>query len=153
VPNGGWKPIVGDWDGNGTTGVGLYDPVNSTFYLTNNLEAGYAQYTFGYGMPNGGWTPVIGDWDNSGTTGVGLYDPVGSTFYLTNNLNGGYADITINFGTIGTTYDPLVGSWNSSATASAAVSTASETSTSLSARAVDQIDLAELVAQELTPKL
>jgi len=151
VPNGGWKPIIGDWDGNGTTGVGLYDPVNSTFYLTNNLVAGYAQYTFGYGVPNGGWTPVIGDWDGSGTTGVGLYDPLDSVFYLTDNLVGGYADYTISFGQSGTSYQPLVGSWAPTASPSAVASSA--VSSSLSASAVDQIDLAELVEQELTAGL
>ncbi|MGB8169739.1 MAG: hypothetical protein WCF18_19715, partial [Chthoniobacteraceae bacterium] len=32
-----WQPIVGDWNGDGKSGVGLYAPTTSLFYLTNQL--------------------------------------------------------------------------------------------------------------------
>ena len=35
-------PLVGDWDGNGTDTIGLYDPVWSMFYLRNTLTTGMA---------------------------------------------------------------------------------------------------------------
>jgi ELWxxDGT repeat protein len=154
-PGGGWTPLVGDWDGNGTAGVGLFNPNASTFYLTNQFVSGYAQYTFGYGEPGAGWTPQVGDWDASGSDGVGLYAPSSSTFYLTNNLTGGYADYTVGFGQAGHTYKAIVGSWTPKSTSSLASidSTDNAVASSLSPKAVDQIDLADLVEQELTATL
>jgi hypothetical protein len=110
--NAGWETLVGDWDGDGTTGVGLYDPSTSTFYLTNTLATGTAEYTFGYGVPNGGWTPLVGDWNGDGAMGVGLYDPSTSTFYLTSTLATGTAEYTFGYGVPNGGWTPLVGDWN-----------------------------------------
>jgi predicted outer membrane repeat protein len=108
----GWKTLVGDWDGDDTSGVGLYDPNSSTFYLTNAYESGYAQYTFGYGEGGKGWIPLVGDWNGDGRSGVGLYDPQTSTFYLTNSLTTGVAEYTFGFGEANAGWTPLVGDWN-----------------------------------------
>jgi hypothetical protein len=108
----GWKTLVGDWDGDDTSGVGLYDPNTSTFYLTNAYESGYAQYTFGYGEGGKGWIPLVGDWNGDGRSGVGLYDPQSSTFYLTNSLATGVAEYTFGFGEANAGWTPLVGDWN-----------------------------------------
>jgi hypothetical protein len=104
--------LVGDWDGNGTTGVGLYDPHTSIFYLTNALSTGVAQYTFGYGAANAGWTPMVGDWNADGAAGVGLYDPHASIFYLTNQHQTGYAEYAFGYGAANAGWQPLVGDWN-----------------------------------------
>jgi len=45
----GWKPIAGDWNGDGKDTIGLYDPAASFFYLRNSNDAGYADGTFMYG--------------------------------------------------------------------------------------------------------
>ena len=58
-----------------STAIGLYNPTTSTFYLTDSLTTGVAQYTFGFGAAGGGWTPLVGDWNGNGATGVGLYNP------------------------------------------------------------------------------
>jgi hypothetical protein len=108
----GWKTLVGDWDGDDTSGVGLYDPNASTFYLTNAYESGFAQYTFGYGESGKGWIPLVGDWDGDGHSGVGLYDPNTSTFYLTNSLDTGVAQYTFAYGEANAGWMPLVGDWN-----------------------------------------
>jgi len=134
----GWTPLVGDWNGDGAAGVGLYDANASMFYLTNAFVNGYAQYTFGYGAPNAGWSPLVGDWDGDGASGVGLYDPDESTFYLTNQLSAGVAEYTVQFGTPSADLVPLAGCWETTSPA-----------TTLSAAAVDQLDLAELAATEL----
>jgi hypothetical protein len=144
MPNAGWVPMVGDWDGNGAAGVGLFDPNGSTFYLTSAFVNGYAEYTFGYGVPNAGWTALVGDWDGNGSTGVGLYDPLNSTFYLTNTLNAGYAEYMPSFGAPGGGWVPVVGYWGETPAASAAAA-----ATTVSAAAVDQIDLASVAGQEL----
>jgi hypothetical protein len=112
-PNAGWTPLVGDWNGDATTGVGLYDPSASTFYLTNALATGFAEHTFGYGVPDAGWTPLVGDWNGDATMGVALYDPAGSIFYLTNTLTSGYAESTFGYGEPAAGWIPLTGSWQS----------------------------------------
>jgi subtilisin-like proprotein convertase family protein len=108
----GWITLVGDWNGDGTSGVGLFDPNTSTFYLTSAYTSGSAQYTFGYGIPNAGWVPLVGDWDGNGTSGVGLYDPNTSTFYLTNTLSTGGAEYTFCYGVPQGGWTPIVGDWN-----------------------------------------
>ncbi|HPE73364.1 MAG TPA: hypothetical protein PK018_14545, partial [Candidatus Competibacter sp.] len=62
----GWTPLTGDWDGNGTATVGLFDPATSTFYLRNSHSAGAANLSFRYGPTNAGWTPLAGDWNGPG---------------------------------------------------------------------------------------
>jgi methionine-rich copper-binding protein CopC len=137
-PGGGWTPLVGDWNGDGSAGVGLFAPQSSTFYLTNAFASGFAQHTFGYGEPNAGWKPLVGDWNGNGAAGVGLYAPQSSTFYLTDTLSSGYAEYTAGFGSPGAGWQPLAGCWGPAPSA---------TSSALSAEAVDQIDLAELLTE------
>jgi hypothetical protein len=151
---GGWQPLVGDWDGDQVDGVGLFASRTSTFYLTNAFTTGYAQFTFGYGEPNAGWKPLVGDWNADGADGVGLYAPSSSSFYLTNSLLAGYAEYTIGFGQAGAGWLPFVGTWEAgsvrSATAVAQASEVSNKASLVNASAVDQIDLAAVVAQELS---
>jgi Tol biopolymer transport system component len=142
-PAGGWTPLVGDWDGDHADGVGLFNPHASTFYLTNAFTSGYAQYTFGYGEPGAGWTPLVGDWNGNGACGVGLYAPTSSTFYLTDTLSSGYAEYTVGFGQPGGGWQPLVGCWTTEGSQGQ--------TTSVSAQAVDQLDLAALAARQLAP--
>src|SRR5262249_45465620 len=52
----GWIPLVGDWNGDGTTTVGVFDPATATFYLKNTNQAGAPDYQFTYG--GRGWIPV-----------------------------------------------------------------------------------------------
>ncbi|MCC8994427.1 MAG: hypothetical protein LM550_12230, partial [Candidatus Contendobacter sp.] len=61
--NQGWLPLVGDWDGNGTQTIGLYNPATARFYLRNSNSKGAADLTFFYGPANAGWKPLIGDWN------------------------------------------------------------------------------------------
>jgi Tol biopolymer transport system component len=112
VSNAGWQTLVGDWDGDGSTGVGLFDGSTSTFYLTNAHVSGSAEFTFGYGVPNAGWIPLVGDWDGDGAAGVGLYDPTTSTFFLTDTLAAGVAEYTFCYGVANDGWTPLVGDWD-----------------------------------------
>jgi hypothetical protein len=53
--------VVGDWDGDGTTTVGVVDPRSETWYLHNFNMQGAPDYTpFTYGAP--GWMPLAGNW-------------------------------------------------------------------------------------------
>ena len=57
-----WTPIAGDWNGDGTGSIGLYNPATSKFFLRNTNDSGYADLHFAYGTPNAGWLPIAGDW-------------------------------------------------------------------------------------------
>ena len=124
----GWLPIAGDWDGNGTDTLGLYNPATSTFYLRNTTslqgptDKGYADVTFHYGAAGAGWLPIAGDWDGNRKDTIGLYNPATSTFYLRNttSLQGpndkGYADVAFSFGAAGAGWKPIAGDWNGDGT-------------------------------------
>src|SRR5205823_2754784 len=63
----GWLPVVGDWDGNGTTTIGVVDPTTETWYLRNSNSAGApAVQPFRYGAPR--WFPVAGPWNGFSLT-------------------------------------------------------------------------------------
>jgi hypothetical protein len=54
--------VVGDWDGNGTTTIGLYRPSTNTYYLRNSNSYGAPDITIAsWGAP--GDIPVVGDWN------------------------------------------------------------------------------------------
>jgi hypothetical protein len=108
---GNWRLLTGDWDGNGTTDVGFYDPATSRFYLSTAYN-GSTTYNFGYGVPNAGWIPLVGDWDGDGVDGVGLYDPASSMFFLTNALETGVAQYWFGYGVPHNNWTPLVGDWD-----------------------------------------
>ncbi len=113
-------PITGDWNGNGTSKVGIYRPSNGLFILDSNgdgaFDAGDAVYNLGVGTQAGD-VPVVGDWNGSGTTKVGLFRQ-GFFWILDTNGNGIFEqalDHTYAFGGIAGDV-PVVGDWNGSGT-------------------------------------
>lgn len=107
---GALKPIVGDWDGNGTTTVGLYDPATGAFYLKNSNASGAADIVFTFGPGGAGFVPVVGDWNGDGIESIGLYDPATGAFFLKNSNSAGPADLSFTFGAGGA--QPVAGDWN-----------------------------------------
>jgi hypothetical protein len=105
----GFLPIVGDWDGNGATTVGLYAPATGTFFLKNSNMPGVADLAFSFGAGGLGFVPVAGDWNNDGIDSVGLYLPSSGGFFLRNSNTPGAADIVFTFGAGGQV--PLTGDW------------------------------------------
>jgi hypothetical protein len=60
----GWVPVVGDWSGQGKTTVGVVNPANGTWYLSNTNSSGAPSFTpFNFGAP--GWGSVVGNWVGS----------------------------------------------------------------------------------------
>ena len=53
--------LVGNWDGRGGDGIGVYDPSSHAFKLRDALSPGAANHVFVRGAP--GVLPVIGNWD------------------------------------------------------------------------------------------
>ena len=106
----GWKPLAGDWDGDGCDTIGLYDPATGMFYLRNSHTTGIADIAFPYGSIGSGWTPLIGDWDGNGEESAGFYQPgAASHFYLRNDFTAGIADVHFGLGFAGV--QPIVGDW------------------------------------------
>ena len=114
----GTVPVTGDWNGSGTTKIGVFQPPN-TWYLDYNGNGTWdgtpidKVYTFGFA----GTVPVTGDWNGSGATKIGVFQPP-NTWYLDYNGNatwdGSPIDKIYNFGFSGTT--PVTGDWTGSGT-------------------------------------
>jgi serine protease len=109
-------PIVGDWDGNGTTTIGVYRPSTGDFFLRNTNASGVPDVSFQFGAGGAGYIPLAGDWDGNGTKTIGLYDPTTGSFFLKNSNSGGLADLQFTFGGGGQGYVPLVGDWDGNGT-------------------------------------
>jgi hypothetical protein len=120
-------PVVGDWNGDGRTKVGLFRQGYLWILDTNGngrFEQGVDQtFAFG-GVP--GDVPVVGDWNGSGTSKIGLFrlgfywilDANGNG--ILDNINGSGGDQSFSFG--GMAGDvPLVGDWNGSGTSKVGV--------------------------------
>jgi len=70
-----YQPVVGDWNGNGLVGVGVYRPSTGTFYFKNYFTTG-PMNTKSYMVNPATYSvrPVVGQWTGSGTkTQTGLY--------------------------------------------------------------------------------
>ena len=113
-PRTGWLPIAGDWNGDGTDTIGLFNPVTSAFFLKNANEGGVADLMFRYGPAESGWQPIAGDWDGDGTDTIGLLAPTPSSFLLRNSNDVGVADVMFRYGPAGAGWLPIAGDWDNS---------------------------------------
>jgi hypothetical protein len=101
------QEFTGDWDGNGTTTVGIHR--GNTFYLRNSNTGGIADVQFGYG--DHGWIPIAGDWNGTGRTSIGAYNPATATFYLRASTDPNSTQTTtFVYGDPG--WIPITGDWN-----------------------------------------
>jgi outer membrane protein assembly factor BamB len=110
-------PVVGDWNGDGTTKIGVF--MNGTWYLDVNRNWQWdgqppdKMASFGAGLLNA--VPVVGDWNGDGTTKIGIYS--NGVWYLDMNGNGQWdgeagGDKIYNFGVGLVGAVPVVGDWN-----------------------------------------
>jgi hypothetical protein len=86
------RPVVGDWDGNGTTTPGFVR--GNTWYLRNSNSSGVGTTVFGYGAPTD--RVVTGDWDGNGTTTPGVVR--GLTWYERNSNTSGPGTTVFTYG-------------------------------------------------------
>ena len=102
-------PLAGDWDGDGRTTLGLYEPGSSLFRLKGSTDL---LLTF-HPLPTGGSAiPLAGDWDGDGKDGIGFYEPKTSTFELKNTYQGDRADLSFRFGPARSRWLPVAGDWD-----------------------------------------
>ena len=109
-------PVMGDWNGDGRTKVGVFN--NGVWILDYNgnglWEGPSVDRTIGWSTGVAGEVPMVGDWNGDGKTKIGIYG--NGTWIL--DYNGNYAwdgtgiDKLISFGGAG--YTPVVGDWNGS---------------------------------------
>ena len=90
--------MVGDWNGDGKSKIGLYDGV---FYFGLPLpgESGMAAQIVSPGYVEDGDIPIVGDWNQSGRTSYGVYRPGGALFILqigASTVSFRYGEITAN---------------------------------------------------------
>lgn len=114
------KPAVGDWNGSGTTKVGVFNSGQGFWVLDYNgnfvWDGTDTDKFFRWGSPND--TPVVGDWNGSGTAKVGVYNSAQAVFLLDYNGNfvwdGAATDRYFSWGSSGD--QPVLGDWNASGT-------------------------------------
>ena len=97
------QPLVGDWDGDGRTDVGLRRARAATYVLRPASGAADVRIAFGAVEDRA----VAGDWDGDGTTEIGLWRPSTSTFWLRR------ADGSVTKVPLGSVTElPVTGDWN-----------------------------------------
>jgi hypothetical protein len=111
-------PLACDWEGNGTTDIGVYRPSDGTFYL--GIWYGTQWVTLKsvrFGNAGGGDIPVCGNWDKTSFVSgqynydtIGVYRPSDATFYLRNTNSEGPRDIATPYGDVNKLL-PVVGNW------------------------------------------
>jgi len=114
IPDG--IPVPGDWNGDGRSELGVYDPDTATWYLDLNGDGRWDGTPTDASAFHGfaGVIPVTGDWNGNGKTEIGVYDPNTAKWYLDFNGNGKWDGTTIDhtawFGFNGAV--PITGDWN-----------------------------------------
>ena len=94
----GVYPVTGDWNGDGTTGIGIYSNDSALWQLRQRPSGGAPDITFEFGHEPGD-LPVVGDWDGDGSDSVAIYRPSeGGHWYVKNRFVQGPSAIELDFG-------------------------------------------------------
>jgi hypothetical protein len=110
----GGQPLVGDWDGDGDTDVGLFFSLSGQWLLDTNASAQSAEITITNldGAPGG--QAVVGDFNGDGVTDCGIFRPFAGKWTIDLNHNGKYdAGVDLQYLAVdGGVYGvPLIGKW------------------------------------------
>jgi len=111
----GDTPVVGDWNGSGTTKIGIVNTTYELWLLDYNgnyiWEGPSVDKQVSWGSP--GDTPVVGDWNGSGTTKIGIVNTTYELWLLDYNgdfiWEGPGVDKQLSWGSPGDV--PVVGKW------------------------------------------
>jgi hypothetical protein len=105
-----YQPIVGDFNDDGKTDIGVRDVNTGTwFFAFSNGDGTYANSRNFSWASGAHYQPLVGDFDNNGSTDIGLRDTTTGTWFFAFNIgNGAYAN-TVNFQWAGgRKFQPLV---------------------------------------------
>jgi hypothetical protein len=105
--------IFGDWDGSGTTKMGIFRPSVGMFALDMNGNGAWDPGidTFGFFGQNGD-IPIVGDWTGDGKSKIGIFRPSTGLFALDINNNQTWDPGIDQAGKFGQPNDvPIVGKW------------------------------------------
>ena len=108
-------PVVGDWNNDSSSEIGVFRPSNGNWYLDYNAD-GVVDKTFHFGK--NGDIPLVGDWNGDRITDAAVFRPSNGNWYLDYDFNG-VTDTSFHFGTRGDI--PLVADWNKDGKADVAV--------------------------------
>jgi hypothetical protein len=103
-------PLIGDWDGDGFTEIGVFRPANLTWYLDKDID-GTPDIEFQFAGMTASDIPIVGDWDGNGTTTAGYFRPTDVSWHFRNSNTSGPEDKIIHqFGL--STDKPIAGDWD-----------------------------------------
>jgi hypothetical protein len=107
-------PVVGDWNGGGTTKVGIFSAGQWKLDANGNgkLDKCTVDKCFSFGLS--GDQPVAGDWDGAGQAKIGVFTPSTGLWELDLNGNGVFdgCGVDLCLGPFGQQGDlPVVGKW------------------------------------------
>ncbi len=109
-------PVVGDWDGDGRTTVGVVRPVGRElrWLLLNRNASTRVARRFSFGSVAAPDVPVTGDWDGDGRTTAGLvrYQPDGLLWRQTDDPQAGSTARAFRFGSTRRHDRPVTGDWD-----------------------------------------
>jgi Leucine-rich repeat (LRR) protein len=105
---GGWIPLVGDWDGDGIDGIGLYK--DGMWLLRNSASSGQRDLAFSFNPLGAGALPIVGDWNGDGVDTIGLYKE--GMWVFRDSNSSGQRDHVFTFTPGGSGWQPLAGDWN-----------------------------------------
>lgn len=102
--------------GSGEDSIGVYNPLNGTFYLRTTNNSGVADLpAFNFGPSPSNLIPLAGDWDGDGISTIGLYNRTTGQFSLRNSNDPGTPDYAP-FIVGGPQGLPIVGDWDGNGT-------------------------------------
>jgi hypothetical protein len=110
----GGQQVVGDWNGDGKTDVGLFFAATGQWLLDTNRDALAAEITVTNLDGAVGGRPIVGDFNGDGITDYGLFRPLTGKWTIDLNHNGKFdPGVDLQYisvdGTVGGV--PLIGKW------------------------------------------